>query len=229
VPAGAEPFRIQRFDPISLFVLEAGEAAQANFITLMGPSGSVALSNPAFSRDSFDGTVALTVSAGRHPLSDGIRRITIVGLQGAPRVDRVGGTLTVEGGGLRIELRGAEARAEGETVWITVPAPSLPETASAVPLEDGIHRHDREILLKSLRDEQAVERVAVVEWQGGHPGRVLELDGQGLEPVRGDLLGKEAIGPFATTLDSPRPTKKGGGKRERRRGATGSSPPGMSP
>jgi hypothetical protein len=81
----------------------------------MGPSGSVALTNPAFSRNTFDGTVALTVSAGRHPLSDGIRRITIVGLQGARRFDHAGGTVTVEGGGLRIELRGVAARAEGQT------------------------------------------------------------------------------------------------------------------
>ena len=127
VADGAEPFDVKRFDPINLFVLDAGEVVQANFITLAGPSGTVEMTNPGFARNSFAGTVGLTVSAGRHPLGDRIRRMTIVGIQDAPRVVKGEGAITVVARGLRIELRGADVHTDGETTRITVPArpPSL--------------------------------------------------------------------------------------------------------
>ncbi len=118
---GAEPFAVKRFDPINLFVLDAGEVAQANFITLAGPHGSIELTNPAFARQSFAGTVAITVAAGPHPLANGIRQVTIVGVQDGPRVEREKDALTIVGKGLRLELRGADARADGETLRVTVP------------------------------------------------------------------------------------------------------------
>ena len=123
----AEPFRVQRFDPINLFVLDAGEVVQANFITLTGSSGTVEVTNPGFARNSFAGTVAFTVSAGHRPLGDGIRQVTIVGIQDAPRVGRGEGTITVVARGVRIELRGADARTDGEAIRITVPARSPAE------------------------------------------------------------------------------------------------------
>ena len=129
---GAEPLSLGRFDPINLFVLDAGEVVQANFITVTGPSGTVEVTNPAFARRSFAGTVALTVPAGRHPLADGIRRITIVGIQDVPQVAGSGDAITVTSSGVRVEFRGASVHTEGGTTRITVPAPhpSLPSAPS---------------------------------------------------------------------------------------------------
>ena len=121
---GAEPFRVQRFDPINLFVLDAGEVVQADFITLARQGGAVEVTNPSFSRNSFAGTIVLTAPAGRHPLGSGIRQVTIVGIQNALRVDRGEGTITVSAPGLRIELRGADVHTDGETTRITIPARS---------------------------------------------------------------------------------------------------------
>jgi hypothetical protein len=132
VAEGAEPLEARRFDPINLFVLDAGEVVQANFITLAGSSGTVEMTNPGFARNSFAGTVGLTVSAGSHPLGDRIRRVTIVGVQDTPQVASDGGALTVVAQGVRIELRGASVHTDGETTRITVPAPppSLPPAPS---------------------------------------------------------------------------------------------------
>jgi hypothetical protein len=123
VDPGAEPLRVQRFDPISLMVLDAGTIAHANFLSLSVPQGNVELTNPGFARGSFGGTVSVTEGAGRHPLSDGVRRLTIAGIQGAPKVGRDEGTVTVEAPGVRLTLRGVETRADGELVRIIVKRP----------------------------------------------------------------------------------------------------------
>jgi hypothetical protein len=123
VMPGAEPFRVQRFDPINLMVLDAGAIAYANYLSLSVPQGSIELTNPGFVRGSFGGTVSVTEAAGRHPLSDGIRRLTIAGIQGAPKVGGAEGTLSVEAPGVRLTLRGAEAHLEGALIRIVVRRP----------------------------------------------------------------------------------------------------------
>jgi len=123
VEDGAEPFRVQRFDPINLMVLDAGEIAHANFLSLSGPQGTVELTNPGFVRNTFGGTVGLSAPAGRHPLSDGVRQVTIAGIDGAPKVGRDGESVTVEASGVRLALRGAAVRIDGELVRIAVKGP----------------------------------------------------------------------------------------------------------
>ena len=122
VAAEGEPLRVTRFDPINLLVLDGGEVVHPNYVTLTGPNGTIDLTNPAFARGSFAGTVALTRAAGRHPLRAGIRMVTVAGLKGAPRVDRRDGRLTLEAEGVRITLEDADLRAEGETLRISLPA-----------------------------------------------------------------------------------------------------------
>lgn len=122
--AGAEPFRVERFDPINLMVLEAGEVAHAHFITLAGANGTVALTNPGFSRGSWGGTVAVTAPAGRHPLGEGIRRFSLVGIEGRPEIESGDGRILLTAPGVRIELRGADLRVEGETFHLTIPKES---------------------------------------------------------------------------------------------------------
>ena len=123
VTSGAEPFRVQRFDPINLMVLDAGAVAHPNYLTLAVPQGTIELTNPGFVRGSFGGMVSVTEAAGRHPLSDGVRRLTIAGIQGAPKVGGDEGTVSVEAPGVRLTLRGSDVRVEGELIRITVKGP----------------------------------------------------------------------------------------------------------
>ncbi len=122
VEAEGEPLRVTRFDPINLLVLDGGEVVHPNYVTLTCPNGTIELTNPGFARGSFAGTVGLTRAAGRHPLRDGIRMVTVAGLKGAPRVDRRDGRLTLEADGVRITLQGADLRTEGETLRVSLPS-----------------------------------------------------------------------------------------------------------
>ena len=49
-PDTAQPFRVTRFDPINLLVLDAGEVAHPRFLTLSGPAGTIEVVNPAYTR-----------------------------------------------------------------------------------------------------------------------------------------------------------------------------------
>ncbi len=120
---GAEAIRVQRFDPINLMVLDAGEIAHNHFLSLVAPQGTVELTNPGFARNTFGGVVGITVPAGRHPLSDGVRQLTVVGIEGAPKLGRDGETVTLEAPGVRLALRGVETRVDGDLVRITVGRP----------------------------------------------------------------------------------------------------------
>jgi len=113
-----DPLRVTRFDPINLLVLDAGEVVHPRYLTLTGAAGTVEVTNAAFSRGAFTGVVAITGPAGRHPLADGVRTITIVGPRDAPKVERRDGQLVVEAEGVRLTLRGAEASTAGETLRI---------------------------------------------------------------------------------------------------------------
>jgi hypothetical protein len=120
IAEGGEPLRVARFDPINLLVLNAGEAAHPRYLTLSNSSGTIEVTNPAYARGTFDGTVTLTSPAGRHPLADGVRTLTVVGLPNRPTIDRRDGRVIIEGEGVRITLRGADARTEGETIRIGI-------------------------------------------------------------------------------------------------------------
>jgi hypothetical protein len=66
--------------------------------------------------------VSVTEAAGRHPLSD-IRRLTIAGIEGAPKVGRDEGTVSVEAPGVRLTLRDVETHVDGDLVRIIVKEP----------------------------------------------------------------------------------------------------------
>ena len=119
--AGAGPLRVERFDPMSLFILDRGQVVHANYLTLTAESGSIEVANPEFVRRSFAGTVSLTESAGRHPLTAGVRRLTVAGIGSEPRITRENGVVRLESPEIRASLSGAEVRVEGRTVRITLP------------------------------------------------------------------------------------------------------------
>ncbi|MHB8093790.1 MAG: hypothetical protein ACYDH0_02505 [Candidatus Aminicenantales bacterium] len=119
--ADSEPFRIERFDPMSLSILDQGEVVHANYLTLRAGGGTVEVTNPDFVRRSFVGTVCLTVSGGRHPITGGIRRLTVVGMRTAPRITRADGVVRIDSPELRASLSGADVQVDGLTIRVTLP------------------------------------------------------------------------------------------------------------
>jgi hypothetical protein len=121
LPDGSEPLRIERFDPMSLSILDQGEVVHANFLTLRVGGGSVEVTNPDFVRRSFVGTVCLTVSGGHHPITGGIRRLMVVGMRTAPRITRADGVVKINSPELRASLPAADVQVDGLTIRITLP------------------------------------------------------------------------------------------------------------
>ncbi len=134
VAGDADPLRVTRFDPINLLVLDAGEVVHPNFLTLSGPNGTIELTNPAFMKGSFEGTVAVTRGAGRNPVGGGVRTLTVVGVRGTPHVDRRDGRLRLEADGVRVTLDGAELDGGDGSLRIRLPARAgRPGTAGPAP------------------------------------------------------------------------------------------------
>jgi hypothetical protein len=123
VAPGGDALHLQRFDPINLMVVDRGVVAHPHFVSLTGPRGTIELTNPGYARESYAGTVGLTVSGGPHPLRGGIRRLTVVGIDGTPRIEEKGEQLTVEAPGVRLSLRGAQVRVDGDVVRVTLAMP----------------------------------------------------------------------------------------------------------
>lgn len=120
VEAGAAPFLARRFDPVNLMILRAGEVVHPNYLTLESPQGTIEVANPGFARGTFDGVVALSAPAGRHPIRSGIRGLTIVGVSATPGIASETGDVRIEAPGLRVRLRSASVRVEGDVVHVTV-------------------------------------------------------------------------------------------------------------
>ena len=91
-----------------------------NFLSVAGPAGQVELANVGFARGSFEGTVSLTRGAGSHPLSGGIRTLTIVGIKGELQVEQRGANVTLQADGVRVEFARAEVARNGDAVRVTV-------------------------------------------------------------------------------------------------------------
>jgi hypothetical protein len=116
-PAGAERFRLARFHPLFLMVLDSCRVAHESYLTLSLGAGSVEVANPSFARDSFAGTVALTEGGGAQPLMN-IRKVTVVGVRGV-KVDRSGGRVVIAADGVKVSFAGATLRVEGETYRVS--------------------------------------------------------------------------------------------------------------
>ncbi|MGE5361648.1 MAG: hypothetical protein ACM3NQ_21745 [Bacteroidales bacterium] len=121
IAPGHDALRVTRFDPLNLFVLDGGEVVHPRYLTLSGPEGTIDVTNPDYSRGSFGGVVCLTRAAGRHPLADGVRTLTLVGLK-RPRAESGWDGVTVESEGVRITLKGATLERDADGIVITLGA-----------------------------------------------------------------------------------------------------------
>jgi hypothetical protein len=123
VAEGAEPLRVESFDPVALEILDGGEALHPHRLILEADEGKIEVENPRFTRGSTQGVVALTAPAGAHPLLEGVRRVTVSGFSGKPRVKRDGGAVTLETEGLRLSFQRARLRTTDEEILVLLQPP----------------------------------------------------------------------------------------------------------
>ena len=112
VEAAAEPLWPQGFDPLNVRRLGGREVLHTRFVKLGNRAGTIEV----FGRS------ALTEPAGDHPLFQGIRRLTVTGLPGAPPAPSDGRQLAIAVPGLRLLLAGAETEVSGTTFRVRLPA-----------------------------------------------------------------------------------------------------------
>lgn len=112
--ADGKPLWPQGFDPLNVERV-AGGILHTRFLRLGNDSGFLEVLDQA----GID-VEALTEGAGAHPLFNGVRRVSIVGM-GKPETSTEGGHLTMRAPGVTIELNNFTVRLEGtETLIITV-------------------------------------------------------------------------------------------------------------
>jgi hypothetical protein len=107
--ASKEPLWPQGFDPLNVTMLGKGEVLHTRWIKLGNGSGTCEVL----------GRPSLTEAAGEHPLFQGVRRLVVTGLT-EPMIVENGGTLTIEGGGIKASLKGTVERS-GQAWIIRMP------------------------------------------------------------------------------------------------------------
>jgi hypothetical protein len=110
VVSDASPLFPQGFDPLNVQVVTPGEVLHSRFVKLGNDAGSIQVL----------GRASLTEAAGAHPLFNGVKRLTVTGLPGAPGVTARGDTVTISADGISGELRGAMVQRDARRVTITL-------------------------------------------------------------------------------------------------------------
>jgi|SRR5687767_7406500 len=105
-----EPLSPQGFDPLNVERLAPGEVLHSRWVKLGNSRGSLEVLNAR----------AVTESAGRHPLFEGVRRVTVSGLPEEPAVRESPSGVAFEGKGVAGEFRGASWRRDGQTITVRV-------------------------------------------------------------------------------------------------------------
>ena len=122
------------FDPWNVERLSASEVLHTRWIKLGNSSGSLEV----LDRHS------LTEGAGKHPLFEGVRRVTITGLPSAPRIEEADGAVKISENGLTLDFRGARVAQDGHTVTITLrPQRGVPRADPSLPPSLKLRRTGR--------------------------------------------------------------------------------------
>ena len=108
--AQGEPLFPQAFDPLNVERLQAGEVLHGRWIKLGNASGEIEV----LDRE------ALTEAAGSHPLFEGVRRLSVSGLEHEPAVEQEGESVVVRTAGVNARFRRARVARSGETLEITL-------------------------------------------------------------------------------------------------------------
>ena len=110
VVAGSEPLSPLGFDPLNVERLGPGEVLHTRWVKLGNSAGSLEV---------LDGR-AVTESAGKHPLFEGVRRATVTGLAEEPEVRETATGVVLKAAGVTAEFRGARLERTGQTITLVV-------------------------------------------------------------------------------------------------------------
>jgi hypothetical protein len=107
----ASPLFPQGFDPLNVSVVAPGEVLHARLVKLGNDAGSVEVI----------GRPALSEAAGKHPLFNGVRTLTVTGLDAAPRVSLADSSLSISADGISGMFRGATVVTAGMVMTLHLP------------------------------------------------------------------------------------------------------------
>ena len=110
VVADGEPLAPQGFDPLNVERLGPGEVMHSRWVKLGNSAGSVEVLNAR----------AVTESAGKHPLFEGVRRVTVTGIREEPKVRETSAGVALEAAGVTGEFAGARTERKERTITVRV-------------------------------------------------------------------------------------------------------------
>jgi hypothetical protein len=108
VVAEGEPLAPQGFDPLNVERLGPGEVLHSRWVKLGNGAGSVEVLNAR----------AVTESAGKHPLFEGVRRVTVTGIRDEPKVDETVSGVSIDAAGVAGKFAAARAERSGRTITV---------------------------------------------------------------------------------------------------------------
>lgn len=107
------PLWPQGFDPLNVQRVGGAEVLHTRFLKLGNDAGSIEVL----------GRASLTEGAGKHPLFNGVRRLTVAGLAAEPAVEEFAGGVKLSAENLKAEFRGASVTREGRTLTVQLAKP----------------------------------------------------------------------------------------------------------
>lgn len=107
----ASPLFPQGFDPLNVSVVARGEVLHSRLVKLGNDAGSVEVI----------GRPSLSGAAGAHPLFNGVRTLTVTGLDSAPRVTVADRDLSISADGISGMFRGATVDTAGIVMTLHLP------------------------------------------------------------------------------------------------------------
>ncbi|HLL75652.1 MAG TPA: hypothetical protein VK421_10350 [Pyrinomonadaceae bacterium] len=107
------PLWPQGFDPLNLRRLTAAELLHTRHLKLGNDAGAIEIL----------GRAALTEGAGEHPLFNGVRRLSVVGLPAEPAVEESAGRVKVTAADLKADFRSARVSRDGRTLTVQLTGP----------------------------------------------------------------------------------------------------------
>jgi hypothetical protein len=102
------PLFPQGFDPLNVQVVAPGEVLHTRYVKL-GDDASVV---------EVMGRATLTEAAGAHPLFNGVRSLTITGLEDEPAIETAGAATTIQADGITATLNGASVEQRGRRITV---------------------------------------------------------------------------------------------------------------
>jgi hypothetical protein len=108
VDATETPLFPKGFDPLNVQVVAPGEVLHTRYVELGNESSVIEVI----------GRAALTEAASAHPLFNGVRSLTITGLEDEPAIETTEGVTTLTANGISATLRGATVAWSGRTVTV---------------------------------------------------------------------------------------------------------------